>query len=80
MKLLPDVSVVQGQNYNLKAAHGTQIEHYGLKDIHLVAEDGDGNDAHVTSRYQATNARKPIKSVFETAQFFEPCDFLPRRW
>ena len=49
--LLPEVPVQKAQQrYNLKAAHGTQIEHYGHKDIRLVTEDGNGNDAHVTSR------------------------------
>ena len=61
--------MVKGENYNLKAAHGRKIENYGQKDVRLVAEDGDGNDAHVTLRYQATNVHKPIKSVFETTQF-----------
>merc|ERR1712185_163604 len=67
--LLPDVPVKKAeQRYNLKAAHGTKIEHYGHKDVRLIAEDGNGDDAHVTSRYQATNVKKTIKSVYETSQ------------
>ena len=69
VNLLPEVTVVQGQTYNLMAAHGTKIEHYDHKDIRLVTEDGNGNDAHITSRYQATNVHKAIKSVYETTQF-----------
>ena len=34
----------------------------------MQTEDGNGNEAHVTSRYQSTDVRRAIKSVYETAQ------------
>ena len=76
MNFLPDVPVVKGDHFNLKAPNGDKIEHYGQKDIRLLAEYGDGNDAHVTSRYQATNVHRPIKSVYEPTPFGNLAIFL----
>ena len=66
---LPDAPLALGETWNLKNPDGRELAHYGTKDIRLQAEDGNGDEAHVTSRYQSTDVRRAIKSVYETSQY-----------